>query len=68
MEKLLELWNNYKGAIIGILIAIVLLITRIYNMILASIILIITCCIAGNYVQKNKDEVKYIIKKIVDKM
>ena len=28
-----EFWNNYKGAIIGCIVAILILITKIYNLV-----------------------------------
>ena len=59
--------NQYKGAIIGIIIAIVLLATRLYDVII-GILLILAGAIIGNYVQQNKDDVKAKLKKFIDKM
>ena len=67
MEKLKEFWNNYKGAIIGIIVAILILATKIYNLIVA-IILIVIGALAGNYVQQNKQYVKDKIKQFIDRM
>ncbi len=67
MEKLKEFWNNYKGAIIGVIVAILILATKIYNLIVA-IILIVIGALAGNYVQQNKQYVKDKIKQFIDRM
>ncbi len=67
MENIKDFWNNYKGAIIGIVIAILVLATRIYNFILAVVLLIIGA-FAGNYIQQNKDNVKEKIKNFIDRM
>ena len=67
MEKLKEFWNNYKGAIIGEIVAILILATKIYNLIVA-IILIVIGAFAGNYVQQNKQYVKDKIKQFIDRM
>lgn len=67
MEKLKEFWNNYKGAIIGVIVAILILATKIYNLIVA-IILIVIGAFAGNYVQQNKQYVKDKIKQFIDRM
>ena len=67
MEKLQEFWNNYKGAIIGVIVAILILATKIYNLIVA-IILIVIGALAGNYVQQNKQYVKDKIKQFIDRM
>ena len=67
MEKLQEFWNNYKGAILGVIVAILLLITKLYNAIVA-ILLIIFGAIAGNYIQNNKEIVKDKIKGFIDRM
>ena len=67
MENIKDFWNNYKGAIIGIAIAILVLATRIYNFMLAVVLLIIGA-FAGNYIQQNKDNVKEKIKNFIDRM
>lgn len=59
--------KQYKGAIIGIIIAIVLLATKLYDVII-GILLILAGAIIGNYVQQNKDDVKAKLKKFIDKM
>lgn len=62
-----EFWNNYKGAIIGIVIAILILVTRLHDFILAVVVLILGAFI-GNYVQQNKEDVKAKLKSFIDKM
>lgn len=39
--NLKDFWNNYKGAIIGIVVAILILVTRLHDLILAIVILVI---------------------------
>ncbi len=67
MENLKNFWNNYKGAIIGVIIAILVLATRIYNFILAITVLVLGAFI-GNYIQQNKENVKDKIKNFIDRM
>ena len=57
MEKLQNFWNNYKGAIIGVIIALLVIFTRLYALII-GIILIVICAFIGNYVQQNKEFVR----------
>ena len=59
--------NQYKGAIIGVIIAIVLLATRLYDVII-GILIILAGAFVGNYVQQNKDDVKAKLKKFIDRM
>lgn len=65
--NLKEFWNNYKGAIIGIIIAILILVTRLHDLILAIVVLVLGAFI-GNYVQQNKEDVKAKLKTFIDKM
>ena len=67
MEKVKNFWNEYKGAIIGALIAIIILATRLYKVII-GILLILAGIFIGNYVQKNKYEVKEKLKSFIDRM
>ena len=62
-----QLWNTYKGAIIGIIVAILILITRLHDLILAIVVLILGALV-GNYVQQNKEDVKTKLKAFIDKM
>lgn len=65
--NLKDFWNNYKGAIIGIVIAILVLVTRLHDLILAIVVLLLGAFI-GNYVQQNKEDVKTKLKSFIDKM
>ena len=67
MEDFKKFISQYKGAIIGIIIAIVLLATKLYDVII-GILLILAGAIIGNYVQQNKDDVQAKLKKIIDKI
>lgn len=67
MEEIKNFIMKYRGAIIGIIIAIVLLATRLYDVII-GILLILAGAFVGNYVQLNKDDVKAKLKKFIDKM
>lgn len=59
--------SQYGGMIIGIIVAIVLLCTNLYKLII-GIILIFVCGYVGNYVQHNKFEVKEKLKNFIDKL
>ena len=67
MDGLGSFFKKYGGAIIGGLIALVLACTSLYRIIIA-IVLIIIGIWAGNYVQKNKEEVKEKLKSLIDRM
>ena len=67
MNGFKDFWNQYKGAIIGIAIAILILITRLHDLVLAVVVLVLGAFI-GNYVQQNKEDVKAKLKSFIDKM
>ena len=67
MEDIKNFLSKYKGAIIGIIVAIIILATRLYEVIV-GILLILAGAFVGNYIQQNKDEVKEKTKKFIDKM
>ena len=67
MNGFKEFWNNYKGAIIGVVIAALILITRLQDLIVAIVVLVLGALI-GNYVQQNKEDVKSKLKNFIDKM
>ena len=67
MEGFRGFWNQYKGAIIGIAIAILILITRLHDLILGLVVIILGAVI-GNYVQNNKEFVKTKLKNFIDRM
>ena len=67
MDNLKEFWLQYKGAIIGAGVAILILFTRLYELVI-GIVLIVACMYLGNYVQQNKNNVKDRLKKLIDRM
>ena len=67
MDGFKDFWSQYKGAIIGLIIAILILCTKLYNVII-GIILICIGMFVGNYIQYNKYDVKEKLKKFIDKM
>ena len=62
-----DFWEHYKGAIIGIVIAVLILITRLQDLIIALVVIVLGAII-GNYVQQNKEDVKSKLKNFIDKM
>ena len=67
MEDIKNFLSKYKGAIIGVILEIIILATRLYEVIV-GILLILAGAFVGNYIQQNKDEVKDKTKKFIDKM
>lgn len=63
LNKIVE---NYGGAIIGGIVALILCFTRLYEL-LISIVIIIAGAFIGNYVQKNREIVKEKLKAFIDK-
>ena len=67
MNEIKDFLMKYRGAIIGALIAILILCTGFYRLIV-GIILVAIGIYVGNYVQMNKDFVKDKIKNFIDKL
>ena len=67
MEEVKKFIKEYSGAIIGGLVAVLILCTQLYKLII-GIILIAMGIFVGNYIQRNKDDEKEKVKKIIDKM
>ena len=67
MDDFKNFVKNYRGAIIGIIIAILIILTRLDELIMAIIIIGI-CAFVGNYIQQNKYDVKEKLKKFIDRM
>lgn len=67
MDNMKQIWDQYKGAIIGGIIGGIILCTQLYRLII-GIILIVIGMFVGNYIQYNKYDVKEKLKKIIDKM
>ena len=67
MEGFKKFVSEYRGAIIGGIIAFIILCTRLYELIV-GIILIALGIFIGNYVQRNKYDVKEKLKSFIDRM
>ena len=67
MDDFKKFISEYRGAIIGVIVAIIILATRLYSLIV-GILLILAGAFVGNYVQQNKDDVKEKLKKFIDRM
>ncbi len=67
MEALKNFIIEYRGAIIGGIISIIILCTRLY-MLIVGIILIALGVFVGNYIQRNKYDVKEKLKNIIDRL
>jgi uncharacterized membrane protein len=67
MDGFKKFLSEYAGAIIGGVVALVILFTRLYELIV-GIILIGIGMFIGNYVQRNKYEVKEKLKNLIDRM
>ena len=67
MDDFKKFISQYRGAIIGVIVSIAILATRLYSLIV-GILLILAGAFVGNYVQQNKDDVKAKLKKFIDKM
>ena len=67
MEDFKKFMSKYGGMIIGVIVALLLLCTNLYRLII-GIILIFVCGYIGTYVQHNKFEVKEKLKNFIDKL
>lgn len=67
MDGFKNFMSEFGGAIIGAIIAILILCTGLYKLIV-GIILIALGMFLGNYIQKNKYEVKEKLKYFIDRM
>lgn len=67
MKEIRDFFMKYRGSILGALIAILILCTGFYRLII-GIILVGMGIYVGNYVQANKNDVKEKIKKFIDKL
>ena len=67
MEEFKNFMSKYGGIVIGAIVAILLLCTKLYLLII-GIILICVCAYAGNYIQHNKYSVKEKLKNFIDKL
>ena len=67
MNEIKDFLMKYRGAIIGAIIAILILCTGFYKLIV-GIILVAIGIYVGNYVQLNKMDVKEKLKNFIDKL
>jgi len=67
MDDFKKFMSQYGGMVIGVIVAILLLCTQLYKLII-GIILVFVCGYAGNYIQHNKFEVKEKLKNFIDKL
>ena len=59
--------SQYRGALIGAAIAILLLLTNLYRLIIWIVVIFMGIFI-GNYVQHNKSDVKEKLKDFIDRL
>lgn len=67
MKEIKDFLMKYRGAIIGALMAILILCTGFYKLMI-GIILIAIGIYVGNYIQINKDDVKDKLKNFIDRL
>ena len=67
MEKVKQFLINYRGAIIGGIVAIVALLLNLHKALIV-ILIVIAGILLGNYVQQNKELVKEKLKSYIDKL
>lgn len=58
--------TEYKGAIIGVVVALLFIATGLSRAII-GILIIVAAGFLGNYIQKNKTNVKQSLKEFIDK-
>ncbi len=61
-----DFWDKYKGAIIGAIVAVILVCTGLYKLCIGLVIIVVGIYL-GNYIQKNKESVKDNLKNFIDK-
>jgi len=67
MEEIKDFITRHLGAIIGIIVSILILCTKLYDLIVA-VVLIVIGAFVGNYIQQNKFEVKEKLKNFIDRL
>lgn len=67
MKDIKDFIMKFRGAILGAIIAILILCTGFYKLII-GIILVCIGIYVGNYIQINKTEVKEKIKSFIDRL
>jgi len=66
MNNFKDFVMEYRGAIIGAIVAMLVLIFQIHKFVIGCLI-IIAGILVGNYIQRNKETVKEKIRKILDR-
>lgn len=66
MDKFRDFLIEYRGAIIGGIIAIIALVLHIYKFVVGCLI-IIAGVVIGNYIQRNKENVKEKLRNLIDR-
>ena len=67
MNSFKDFIMQYRGAIIGGIVAILVLLTNLHKLIV-GIVLVCIGIFVGNYIQQNKYEVKEKIKNFIDRI
>ncbi len=67
MQDFKNFFQKYSGAIIGAVVAFLILCTQLYKVII-GIILIAIGIYVGNYIQVNKYDVKEKLKNFIDRL
>ncbi len=67
MEKFLQFLSDYRYPIIGFIVALLFIVTGLYNLII-PIALLVGGVYFGFYFQKNKEQLKEKLKEFVDKL
>ena len=67
MKDMKEFLTKYRGALIGGLVAIIVLVLKLHE-IMVGILIILAGIVIGNYTQHNKENVKDKLKYYIDKM
>lgn len=66
MNNFKDFVMEYRGAIIGAIVAMLVLIFQIHKFVIGCLI-IVAGILVGNYIQRNKETVKEKIRKILDR-
>lgn len=67
MEKFKQFLIDFRGAIIGGIVAIVALLLNLHKVVM-FILIVVAGILLGNYVQHNKEFVKEKLKSYIDKL
>lgn len=67
MEEIKKFFKTYSGAIIGAIVAIIILCTHLYELIIWTLFICLGLYL-GNYIQHNKFEVKEKLKNFIDRL